>query len=142
MFDISRRIEFDAAHRLMNHNSKCRTVHGHRYVMDVSFSGELDGIGLVLDFGTIKQKLLAWIDEFWDHNLILHKDDSMLGKFIQDVTGQNVFYLDHNPTAEYMSYYIYSVVCPMLFPESKCILVKLFETPNCVASYPSVGGLG
>ena len=33
---ITRKLEFDAGHRVMNHESKCATCHGHRYVLEVT----------------------------------------------------------------------------------------------------------
>ena len=32
---ITKEIEIDAAHRVPNHKSKCRTFHGHRYRIEV-----------------------------------------------------------------------------------------------------------
>ena len=34
----TRRIEFDAAHRVMEHESKCRHLHGHRYAIEATFA--------------------------------------------------------------------------------------------------------
>ena len=30
----TRRIEFDAAHRVMGHEGKCKHLHGHRYALE------------------------------------------------------------------------------------------------------------
>ena len=35
-----RKIEFDSAHRLINHEGKCRMFHGHRYVIEASFTAK------------------------------------------------------------------------------------------------------
>ena len=59
----TRKLEFDAAHRVMEHESKCRHLHGHRYVAEVTVAtSELDGLGRVLDFGLLKTELGGWID--------------------------------------------------------------------------------
>lgn len=132
----TRKIEFDAAHRVMEHESKCRMLHGHRYVIEATFEAQaLDVIGRVVDFGVIKQKLGAWIDDNWDHNTILHTKDELLGKHIQQVTAQPVFYLPNNPTAENMAAYLLKEICPVLFKEAglQCVKIKLWETPNCYA---------
>ncbi len=130
----TRRLEFDAAHRVMEHESKCKFLHGHRYVIEASFAAkELDSIGRVVDFGVIKEKLGAWIDNNWDHNTILFDKDKELGKAINSVTGQSVFYLPANPTAENMAAYLLENICPNLFAdyELKCVSIRLYETPNC-----------
>ncbi|MFZ8988336.1 MAG: 6-carboxytetrahydropterin synthase, partial [Methylophilaceae bacterium] len=36
---ITSRMEFDAGHRIPNHKSSCRNLHGHRYAIEVSLSG-------------------------------------------------------------------------------------------------------
>ena len=38
---ITRRLEFDAGHRIPNHASQCRHLHGHRYAIEVTLSGEV-----------------------------------------------------------------------------------------------------
>lgn len=136
-----RRVEFDAAHRVLEHESKCKNLHGHRYAIEASFKAEnLDALGRVVDFGLIRELLGSWVDENWDHTTILHEKDVVLGKNISDVTGQKIFYLPANPTAENMAAYLLEEVCPKLFDGRgvRCTSIKLYETPNCsvVASVP------
>jgi 6-pyruvoyltetrahydropterin/6-carboxytetrahydropterin synthase len=130
----TRRIEFDAAHRLRDHEGKCKHLHGHRYVIEASFSSEgLDSVGRVVDFGVIRERLGNWVDEHWDHNVILWEKDKALGDSIHAETKQAIFYLPSNPSAENMALYLHTVVCPMLFDELgiTCTNLRLYETPNC-----------
>ncbi len=133
----TRKLEFDAAHRVMLHESKCRHVHGHRYVVEASFEAKkgLDALGRVIDFGVVKEKLGAWIDAQWDHATILNIKDKKLGDAIAAQTEQVVYYMDENPTAETMATYLLQVVCPRLFAEEEvvCTHIRLYETPNCFA---------
>jgi 6-pyruvoyltetrahydropterin/6-carboxytetrahydropterin synthase len=134
MIICTRKIEFDAAHRIKNHESKCKMLHGHRYVLEASFEApQLDSLGRVIDFGVIKEILGAWIDENFDHNTILSQDDVELGQKIEEATGQRVFYLKNHPTAENIGIYLYEEICPKLFSchEIKCTKIKIYETPNC-----------
>ena len=137
MIKCTRIIEFDAAHRVKNHESKCRHLHGHRYSVQASFVVEnqdgLDKLGRVIDFGVIKEKLGAWIDDNWDHNTILFNQDKQLGELIESQTGQSVFYLPYNPTAENMAAYLFYEICPEIFKDEEvdCVHIKLYETPNC-----------
>lgn len=133
---ITRRLEFDAAHRVKLHESKCKNLHGHRYVVEVTVTApELDALGRVVDFGVIKEKLGAWIDTHWDHQTILWDADRELGESIATQTGQPIAYLPYNPTAENMAKYLLEVVCPSLFAAPlKATAVKLWETPNCSAT--------
>lgn len=132
----TRRIEFDAAHRVMKHEHKCALLHGHRYVIEASFSAkELDALGRVIDFGVIRTKLQHWVDTHWDHNTILHEADRALGESIATQTGQKIYYLPFNPTAENMARYLMEKISREIFPgdEVQCVSLRLYETPNCYA---------
>lgn len=134
MITCTRRIEFDAAHRIMEHESKCKMLHGHRYVLEATFAAnKLDKLGRVIDFGEIREVLRTWIDDNFDHNTILSKKDKKLGENISAQTGQKIFYLDENPTAENIAKFLFEEICPKLFAKKnvKCVAIKLYETPNC-----------
>ena len=136
MITCTRRIEFDAAHRILNHESKCKMLHGHRYVLEATFTAnELDNLGRVIDFGVIREVLGTWIDDNFDHNTILSIKDKKLGDKICEETEQNIFYLDENPTAENIAKFLFEEICPKLFADKhvKCVSIKLYETPNCHA---------
>ncbi len=133
----TRRIEFDAAHRVMEHESKCKHLHGHRYAVEATFvaADGLDTLGRVIDFGVIKEKLGAWIDANWDHTTILWDKDKPLGDAIVSHTKQAIYYMPNNPTAENMALYLKEIICPQLFAGTSvtCLKIKIFETPNCAA---------
>lgn len=132
----TRKLEFDAAHRVVNHESKCRHLHGHRYVVEATFAAAaLDALGRVVDFGVIKERLGHWLDTQWDHNAILWETDKTLGDAIAGVTKQTIYYLPYNPTAENMAHYLLTEICPALFAQSdlRCTGIRIHETPNCVA---------
>lgn len=134
MITCTRRIEFDTAHRILNHESKCKMLHGHRYALEASFeASDLDDLGRVIDFGEIRQILGAWIDDNFDHNTILSQYDKKLGEKISAETGQKIFYLNENPTAENIAKFVLTQLCPKLFANKnvKCVAIKLYETPNC-----------
>ena len=136
MITCTRRVEFDAAHRVMEHESKCKMLHGHRYVLEATFvAKDLDKLGRVIDFGVIRKELGDWIDENFDHNTILSVDDKILGEKISESIKQKIFYLPYNPTAENIAKFLFEEVCPQIFAryDVKCTKIKLYETPNCYA---------
>ncbi len=133
MIECTRRIEFDAGHRVIGHKHKCKHLHGHRYVLEITASSEeLDDLGMVVDFGELKSVMKEWIDLNLDHNVILHADDENLGSFIANYTGQNIYYLKANPTAENIALHLKIDIIPKLFIKNsfQIIKIKLFETPN------------
>ena len=79
MIFATRKLHFDAAHRVMQHESKCKYLHGHRYVVEATFeAAQLDDLGRVVDFGVIKERLGQWLDAHWDHATILYQKDKEL----------------------------------------------------------------
>lgn len=148
MVTITRKLEFDAGHRVLKHESKCKHLHGHRYVAEITVAGqELDSLGRVIDFGVVKQVVGGWIDKVWDHNLILHPNDPLLraldgirgadSLLVEEILGgKEPFVLDSNPTAENMSRVLFEISDELLRPyDIKVVAVRLFETPNCWADF-------
>lgn len=146
---ITRKLEFDAGHRVLGHGGKCRHIHGHRYVAEISVRArELNDLGMVIDFSCIKQLVGGWIDEHWDHNIILHPDDALLEQLELDVYNGGkkpyVMALPHdmpekfaNPTAENMARELFNVADILLSKEGVEVThVRLYETPNSWADYP------
>ncbi len=141
MIHCTKKIEFDAAHRIIGHDGGCQMVHGHRYAVEFTFaSADLNPMGMVIDFKEIKNRFKHWIDTNWDHNIILHKDDKSLGDMIQGYTGQKVFYLDYNPTSENIAYYLFNFVLKEVFKDLPeyivlCKMIRVFETPTSNSCY-------
>ena len=40
MLTITKRLEFDAGHRIPQHKSQCRNLHGHRYALEITLEGD------------------------------------------------------------------------------------------------------
>lgn len=80
---ISKEIQFDAAHRVPLHQSKCANIHGHRFTIIAELTGDLveDGpqTDMILDYGFLKQILMDNVDALCDHGIILSMSDT---KFI------------------------------------------------------------
>ena len=134
MVECTRRIEFDAAHRVVGHKNKCKYLHGHRYILEITATtSKLDEIGMVADFALLKTIMKEWIDNNFNHNVILNISDKNLGEYIAKCTGQSVYYLDSNPTAENIALHLLEDVIPLLFAQSlfQILRIKLYETPNC-----------
>lgn len=126
-------IKFDAGHRVVNHESKCRTLHGHEYKAEIYAEGDLDSLGRVIDFGVIKEKIGTWIDENWDHTMIMYCKDEDLEK-VKSCSGyKEVFVTSFNPTAENLAAFLLNSVCPVALDGTgvKVTKIKLWETSNC-----------
>ena len=139
MYTVTRRIEFDSAHRVLGHGGKCAHLHGHRYAAEITArSTGLDNLSMVVDFGVIKNLLSEWIDKHWDHNIILNGDDPLLSVKSHTVFGDRAPYIlprDANPTAEVLAKILFQQAT-ILLPSSIAVTrLRLYETPNCWADY-------
>lgn len=132
-----RKLEFDAAHRLVNHQGKCRFLHGHRYLVEIFVApkGGLDSLGMVVDFGVVKEKVGAWIDEFLDHTTILSEADLGLIPLVATYCkGGQPYIMPKNPTAENIAAMLLQTARELLKGEPIYVCkVVVHETPNCRA---------
>lgn len=134
----TRRIEFDAAHRVLRHESKCSSLHGHRYFVEIQVSAPgLDSVGRVVDFGVLKKVIGGWIDEHWDHTTLVNYEDTLLRAFCdaEFAKGKKApFYFDGEPTAENMVAFLAEQSTTLLARVAPTLMVehiRLYETPNC-----------
>lgn len=137
MITITRKLEFDAGHRVHNHESKCGTLHGHRYVAEITATApELDSLGRVIDFSVLKEKIGTWIDKEWDHTTLVYEKDELTLAALNSMPGfKTPFVCPFNPTAENMADFLLHQVCPRLMQGTGVTVtkIKLWETPNCFA---------
>lgn len=132
----TRVVEFDAAHRVMNHESKCATIHGHRYKVEITAKAALDSIGRVIDFSVLKRLIGGWLDTEWDHTSILFDQDIETIQGICSCPGyKKPAVVNFNPTAENMASHLLHKICPELLKGTGVTVtkIKLWETPNCYA---------
>lgn len=132
-----RKIHFCAGHRVMNHESKCGTAHGHNYDAHIfAVAGQLDSLGRVIDFSVLKEKIGSWIDLHWDHNfLVFEKDVDLIQALLSISRMKDPFVCPFNPTAENIAHYLLTKVCPEQLQGTNVTVVKviLYETVNCYA---------
>ena len=158
MYTIAKTIRFEAAHRLMNYEGVCAYPHGHSYKAEIMFGcGELNNLGMVVDFDWIKRIVGGWIGKHWDHCFLLNADDSALHKNLSTYTAHETRHKLHlvdppgeegmNPTAEVMARELFGAVKRELGAldsnatftrdgrEVKLIAVTIWETENNKATY-------
>src|SRR5512147_1516991 len=103
---ITRRLEFDAGHRIPNHASQCRHLHGHRYAIEITLSGEVVRTagaadeGMVMDFSEVKAVANAVLVGQWDHAFLVHQGDRAVVEFLATLPGHKTVVLPVVPTAE------------------------------------------
>ena len=86
---ITRRLEFDAGHRIPDHKSQCRHLHGHRYALEITLGGNIihqDGNaanGMVMDFSEVKALARRHLVELWDHAFLVYAGDAPVVEYLE-----------------------------------------------------------
>ncbi len=157
MHKVHRYHDFSAGHRVVGHENKCRTLHGHNYRVHFTCASsepwphdQLDGVGRVIDFGVMKSTLCQWLEDNWDHKTLLWDQDPMweiidltasvdsseVAFATNDIFHDSFVKVPFNPTAENMAEYLVMIVGPECLGTGIILTeVKIEETRKCFASY-------
>ncbi len=140
---ITRRLEFDAGHRIPHHASQCRNLHGHRYTLELTLQGEpistrgSSDEGMLLDFSDVKFIAKREIVDRWDHAFLVHADDTAVRNFLESLPDHKTVVLALVPTAENLARIAFDTLAPHFdnayAGRLKLARVRLYETPNCWA---------
>ncbi len=145
-FQITREIGIDAGHRVPQHGSKCRSLHGHRYTVQATCRGPLitggEQDGMVLDFGFLKEEMMAEIDGPCDHALILWHQDTLVDALLGQEGCTKLYLVPFSPTAENLAKHWFGRLAPRVSARSQgaaaLVNLRVLETPNCWADYPGI----
>lgn len=140
---ITRRLEFDAGHRIPNHGSQCRHLHGHRYAIEVTLSGPVVATtgaadeGMVIDFSAVKAIAHQHVVEPWDHAFLAWRQDKAVITFLNGIPEHKTVLFDAPPTAEHLAQTALAILDRAYKAQYGSSLrlerVRLYETPNCWA---------
>ncbi len=140
---ITRRLEFDAGHRIPDHASQCRHLHGHRYAIEVTLSGSIIDAagqpvnGMVMDFADVKAIAKDHLVDLWDHAFLVYRGDTVVVDCLARIPGHKTVVLDVIPTAENLAHLAFRILDPLYRDtygnDLRLERVRLYETPNCWA---------
>ena len=140
---ITRRLEFDAGHRIPDHQSQCRHLHGHRYAIEITLAGDIIQSagqplnGMVMDFSEIKALAKQHLVDAWDHAFLAYRQDAPVVDFLATLSGHKTVLLDAVPTVENLAALAFSVLNAVYLDTYGNHLrlehLRLYETPNCWA---------
>ena len=140
---ITRRLEFDAGHRIPDHRSQCRHLHGHRYALEITLAGEVieragdAANGRVMDFSEVKALARQHVVDVWDHAFLAYSGDRPVVDFLASLPDHKTVLLDRVPTAENLARLAFAILDPVYRDtygnQLRLARVRLFETPNCWA---------
>jgi 6-pyruvoyltetrahydropterin/6-carboxytetrahydropterin synthase len=145
---ITRKLEFDAGHRIPDHRSQCRNLHGHRYVLEITLQGELvetEGApdrGMVMDFADVKALAMEHLVNKWDHAFIVYARDEVVRSFLEKMADHKTVVLERIPTVENLAAEAFRILSEVYNDhygvDLKLKRVRLYETPNCWADVEGV----
>jgi 6-pyruvoyltetrahydropterin/6-carboxytetrahydropterin synthase len=137
---ITTRLEFDAGHRIPDHKSQCRNLHGHRYALEITLSGDIinqektSENGMVMDFSDVKKIARESVVDVWDHAFLVYKDDKTVLDFLNSLPNHKTVIFPSVPTAENMAFEAFRILKNQYKDtygnHLKLERVRLFETPN------------
>lgn len=137
---ITTRLEFDAGHRIPHHKSQCRNLHGHRYAIEITLSGDIivnesaSENGMVMDFSDVKTIAKTAIVNVWDHAFLVYKQDVEVLNFLNTLPDHKTVIFPTVPTAENMAQEAFKILKAKYQDTYGNHLtlekVRLYETPN------------
>ncbi|MDR0997352.1 MAG: 6-carboxytetrahydropterin synthase QueD [Zoogloeaceae bacterium] len=144
---ITRRLAFDAGHRIPDHHSQCRNLHGHRYVLEITLEGDISetpgasDCGMVLDFSEVKALMKTRLVDRWDHAFLVWAKDTAVLDFLNSLPDHKTVVLPSIPTAENLAKLAFEALSAA-FTERfgqrlKLARLRLYETPDC---WVDIGG--
>jgi 6-pyruvoyltetrahydropterin/6-carboxytetrahydropterin synthase len=143
MLTITRKLEFDAGHRIPDHKSQCRNLHGHRYTLEITLTGEVidaDGNsdnGMIMDFSDVKALAKQHLVDVWDHAFIVYEKDDKVLDFLSSLPDHKTVVIDRIPTVENLAQVAYTILKTVFIDRFGTGLrlhkLVLHETPNCWA---------
>ena len=143
MITITRKLEFDAGHRIPDHKSQCRNLHGHRYTLEITLLGEVieeegsSDNGMIMDFSDVKALAKAHLVDIWDHAFLVNAKDSAVRNFLATIPDHKTVVIDKIPTVENLARTAFdtlrSVYQDRYGTGLRLQKLVLHETPNCWA---------
>lgn len=129
----------EMAHRLFLTEGKCENIHGHSWQVKLSLWGEVNSQGLLegIDFGSLKKIFRTYLDETFDHHVLLNSDDPLAGHVHIEDSGAWVklpgltTLLGEDPTTENIARTIGIEMirqCLNTWPHVRRIKVNVWET--------------
>ena len=140
MLTITRKLEFDAGHRIPDHKSQCRNLHGHRYTLEITLVGQVieqegsSDNGMIMDFSDVKSLAKTHLVDVWDHAFLVYQDDTEVLNFLNGLTNHKTVVFPTVPTAENMANEAFKILRNRYLDSYgthlKLEKVRLYETPN------------
>lgn len=141
---IRRYVETDTGHRVPNHKSKCKHMHGHRYRWEAEIEGDVvteKGVseeGMLIDFSDISDILTIHIHDVVDHAFIVYQGDDLALSALKMMGDEHrTVIVDFIPTAENLAKWAFeqieSLISTAYGNRLRLVAMHVRETPKSIA---------
>lgn len=136
---LTKRFTTETSHRLKDYNGDCRNFHGHSYKWEVTVMGRVGEDGMVMDFKALNGLCGMCIRDFFDHAIVLDKEDFFCKVLIGMKGVQRIREFDGPPTAENMLFFSLAQLVKELRSNQRArnvthIRVRVWETRDSYAT--------
>ena len=143
---IRRYIETDTGHRVPNHKSKCKHLHGHRYRFEAEIEGDVvqtSGVsdeGMLMDFSDISAILTKHVHDVVDHAFVVYEGDKEGREACKAMGSEHrTVVVTFIPTAENLAKWAFEAVHPHIQSiygnRLQLVAMHCRETPKSIATW-------
>ena len=143
---IRRYIETDTGHRVPNHKSKCKHLHGHRYRFEAEIEGDVvqtSGVseeGMLMDFSDISAILTKHVHDVVDHAFVVYEGDKEGREACKAMGSEHrTVLVPFIPTAENLAKWAFEAVHPHIQSvygnRLQLVAMHCRETPKSIATW-------
>jgi|TARA_R110000824_G_scaffold237554_4_gene426355 6-pyruvoyltetrahydropterin/6-carboxytetrahydropterin synthase len=126
---------YSCCHRQWKDDGHCRWLHGYDRFVEITWEGERDLRGWVVDFGGLAD-LKARLDHQFDHTMLVAEDDPWLVTFEELASNDVVSLRIMDPTMEGMAVWVAaeaSMWAAMHAPAARVVRVSCWENEKNAA---------
>ncbi len=143
---IRRYVETDTGHRVPNHKSKCKHIHGHRYRFEAEIEGDVvkqKGVseeGMLMDFSDISEILTEHIHDVVDHAFVVYEGDELALNAVKLMGDDHrTVVVDFIPTAENLARWAFEQIEALISTaygnRLRLVAMHVRETPKSIATW-------
>ena len=138
---VTKDFTFDMAHALYGYDGPCKNIHGHTYHLSITLLGkpiadiEHVKLGMVIDFGDLKEVVKKHIIEVFDHALVLNEEAPYSKSEVISNEFEKVILMPFQPTCENLLLHFVDLLQDQFAHDTKLVAIRLQETPNSGAEW-------
>ncbi len=138
---LTKEFGFEMAHALWNYDGRCKNLHGHSYIFQVTVIGEPCGdesnpkYGMVMDFGALKAIVKEEVVEPMDHSVVV-SDKAPSEQLLQlPQMTERYHIMPYQPTCENLLVEFAKRISARLPQGVSLFSLRLHETGNSFAEW-------